>query len=63
MATKRYPAPRTLKKLVYGRDIGTIAYDPAAATYQVDPDGAGPAAPFAVYDDPAFVAASTSRGY
>jgi len=43
---REFAAPRTLKKLVYGRDIGTIAYDPADATYQVDPDGAGPAAPF-----------------
>ncbi|MGH7691001.1 MAG: DUF5916 domain-containing protein, partial [Gemmatimonadaceae bacterium] len=43
---REFAAPRTLRQLVYGRDMGTIAYDAAAAAYTVDPDGIGPAAPF-----------------
>jgi Domain of unknown function (DUF5916) len=43
---REFAAPRSIDKLVYGKDVGTIAYDPTAATYTVDPDGAGSAAPF-----------------
>ena len=51
---REFAAPRTVKKLEYGRDIGTIARDAAARTYTVDPDGAaGSAAPF-TFDDPNF---------
>jgi hypothetical protein len=54
---REFAAPRTVRKLVYGQDIGTIVRTPgtatAAATYTVDPDGAGPAAPF-TFDDPDF---------
>ena len=45
---REFAAPHATAKLVYGRDIGTIAYDSTAAGYTVDPDGAGPAAPFSV---------------
>jgi hypothetical protein len=43
---REFAAPRSSHKLVYGRDIGTIAYDGPSNGYQVDPDGAGPAQPF-----------------
>lgn len=39
-------APRTYDFLVYGRDIGTL--EEGDGRYVVDPDGAGPAAPFTV---------------
>jgi hypothetical protein len=43
--------------VVYGKDIGTITRAPATATsdaaYTVDPDAAGPAAPF-TFTDPDF---------
>jgi hypothetical protein len=48
---KEFARPRDSEKLVYGRDIGTIAAD--ATGYDIDPDGAGPAAPFRV-DRPDF---------
>ncbi len=48
---EEFARPRALTKLVYGRDIGTIAK--ASGGYAVDPDGAGPAAPFTI-DDPDF---------
>jgi hypothetical protein len=43
---REYAGPRSLDKLVYGRDIGGISYDEATASYSVDPDGPGPARPF-----------------
>jgi hypothetical protein len=43
---REFAAPRTDRKLVYGRDIGTIAYDGSSNTYRVDPDGAQSARPF-----------------
>jgi uncharacterized protein DUF5916/cellulose/xylan binding protein with CBM9 domain len=48
---REFAAPRTIRKLEYGRDIGTISK--AGGTYTVDPDGTGPAAPFTI-DDPNF---------
>ncbi|HEU4697629.1 MAG TPA: DUF5916 domain-containing protein [Gemmatimonadales bacterium] len=50
---KEFRAPRTFAFDVYGRDRGTIAHDAEARTYAIDPDGAGPAAPFTI-DDPTF---------
>jgi hypothetical protein len=54
---REFARPRTLDKVVYGKDVGTIAYTPgtggAPGTYQVDPDGAGAAAPFS-FDNPDF---------
>ena len=51
---REFAAPRVVKKLEYGRDLGTITRDAAAAQYTVDPDGAaGAAAPF-TFDDPNF---------
>jgi hypothetical protein len=54
---REFAAPRTYRKLVYGQDIGVITRTPATATsgaeYNVDPDGAGPAAPFS-FGDPDF---------
>ena len=56
-AFREFAAPRTYHKVVYGKDIGTISRTPAtatsSATYTVDPDGAGPAAPF-TFTDPDF---------
>jgi hypothetical protein len=58
---REFAAPRTVKKLVYGQDIGTIARTPATptsgASYTVDPDGVGPAAPF-TFADPDFTTRS-----
>jgi len=51
---KEYAAPRSVDRLVYGTDIGTIdtlGTDPE--TYVIDPDGPGPAASFEV-GDPTF---------
>jgi hypothetical protein len=54
---REFASPRTITKLDYGRDIGTITRDAATARYTVDPDGAGPAAPFS-FGDPNFVSRS-----
>jgi hypothetical protein len=48
---KEFAAPRTLDKVVYGKDVGTLTVregDPRV--FVVDPDGAGPAASFQVAD-------------
>ncbi|HEY3133827.1 MAG TPA: DUF5916 domain-containing protein [Gemmatimonadaceae bacterium] len=54
---REFARSRTYHKLVYGQDIGTITRTPATPTtsaeYMVDPDGAGPAAPF-TFSDPDF---------
>ncbi|HEY0527946.1 MAG TPA: DUF5916 domain-containing protein, partial [Gemmatimonadaceae bacterium] len=54
---REFATPRTVKKLVYGQDIGTITRTPATATssaiYTVDPDAAGPAPAF-TFGDPDF---------
>ncbi|HEY5087305.1 MAG TPA: DUF5916 domain-containing protein [Gemmatimonadaceae bacterium] len=54
---REFAAPRTIKKVIYGKDIGTITRTPATASsggmYTVDPDGAGPAQPF-TFADPNF---------
>ena len=54
---EEYAAPRTQRRLVYGRDVGTseTVRDTTGAitAYVIDPDGAGPAAPFTV-DNPDF---------
>ena len=54
---REFARPRTLEKVAYGKNVGTIAYTPgtngAAGTYLVDPDGAGPAAPFS-FQNPDF---------
>jgi len=42
-------APRTFDFPVYGRDLGTIERGPEG-NYVIDPDGDGPAAPFALAD-------------
>jgi hypothetical protein len=41
---REFAAPRTVKKLVYGKDMGTITQ--ANGIYTVDPDGSGPAQSF-----------------
>lgn len=45
---EEFAAPRQLKKLVYGRDVGTI--QPASGGYTIDPDGAGASVPFTIPD-------------
>ncbi len=46
---KELRAPRTFDFLSYGVDTGTLAQN-AAGDFDIDPDGAGPAAPFQVRD-------------
>jgi hypothetical protein len=52
---KEYAAPRTTTLRTYGRDQGTVASttgkNGVIATYTIDPDGSGPAAPF-TFDNP-----------
>ena len=47
---KEFAAPRVLRKMVYGTDVGTqtATRDPDGTItgYTIDPDGAGPAAAF-----------------
>jgi hypothetical protein len=43
---KEFAAPRGLRKLVYGQDVGTVT--PVAAGDSIDPDGAGPSAGFVI---------------
>jgi hypothetical protein len=54
---REFAAPRTVHKVIYGRDVGTITRTPAtassSATYTVDPDGVGPAPAFS-FGDPDF---------
>jgi hypothetical protein len=52
---EEFAAPRTEKKLVYGRDVGTItsSNNNGHITYLIDPDATGPAASFTV-DNPDF---------
>jgi hypothetical protein len=45
---REFAAPRSSRKLQYGRDIGTITYDGPANSYQVDPDGGGPSQSFSL---------------
>jgi len=49
-AIEELAAPRTYDFPAYGTDVGALAYDPAAAAYVIDPDGAGPAASFRIAD-------------
>jgi len=46
---KELERPGTFNFLEYGTDIGTLSQDPGGS-YDVDPDGGGPAAPFTVSD-------------
>jgi hypothetical protein len=43
---REFAAPRSLRKLVYGVDIGTVT--PVAAGDSIDPDGSGPARGFVI---------------
>jgi len=43
---KEFAAPRGMRRLVYGTDVGTVT--PFAAGDSIDPDGAGPAAAFVI---------------
>ncbi|MGI8508845.1 MAG: DUF5916 domain-containing protein, partial [Gemmatimonadaceae bacterium] len=57
---REFARPRTLTKLVYGENAGTISYAPKAGgsgTYTVDPDGSGPARPFS-FGNPDFTYSS-----
>jgi len=58
---REFVEPHSRKMVSYGTDIGTIARTPASgstnASYTVDPDGAGPAAPFS-FADPDFTTRS-----
>jgi hypothetical protein len=52
---KEFARPRTLQKLVYGEDVGTVREEAVGETraFFVDPDGPGPAAEFS-FEDPDF---------
>jgi hypothetical protein len=50
---REFAAPRAVRKLEYGRDLGTIVRDASTQRYTVDPDGNGAAAPFS-FGDPDF---------
>jgi hypothetical protein len=43
---KEFARPGTFEFLQYGRDVGTIAFNPFTTTYTIDPDGRGSAPPF-----------------
>ena len=43
---REFARPRSIQKLDYGVDVGTVAYDEGTDSYSIDPDGAGAAAPF-----------------
>ena len=45
---KEFATPRRYDFLIYGKDRGTIGFDPTAQAYTVDPDGAGPAPGFQI---------------
>jgi hypothetical protein len=47
-ALKEFARPGTYEFLVYGRDAGTISFDPESGKYLIDPDAAGPASRFAI---------------
>jgi len=47
---REFAAPRSVRKLDYGRDVGTAVRDPATRVYTIDPDGPGPAAAFRIAD-------------
>jgi len=57
MRFREFAAPRTLRMLDYGHDVGTITRNAATSVYTVDPDGSGPAASFTL-GDPNFTARS-----
>ena len=46
---KEFERPGTYSFLEYGKDIGTVSQGPGES-YDIDPDGSGPAAPFVVAD-------------
>jgi hypothetical protein len=48
---KELARPRTLDFLEYGRDAGSLSFDPSSRIYTVDPDGPGTAPSF-TFDDP-----------
>jgi hypothetical protein len=48
---KEFAAPRSLQKLVYGEDIGTVTIQPGSPrTYVIHPDGAAASDSFAIQD-------------
>ncbi|AHG92520.1 putative membrane associated hydrolase (plasmid) [Gemmatirosa kalamazoonensis] len=49
-AFREFAAPRTVRTLDYGRDVGTVSRDGATRVYTVDPDGTGPARAFDIAD-------------
>jgi hypothetical protein len=50
---REFAAPRSVRTLDYGTDVGTIARNATTGDYTIDPDGGGPAAPFTL-DNPNF---------
>ncbi|MCG6954772.1 MAG: DUF5916 domain-containing protein, partial [Gemmatimonadetes bacterium] len=54
---REFARPRSIEKLDFGKDVGTVAYDTQANTYRIDPDGSGAAEPFTI-DNPNFTTTS-----
>jgi hypothetical protein len=50
---REFARPRSIQKVEFGRDAGTLAYNGDDNTYLIDPDGAGVADPFTL-DNPDF---------
>jgi hypothetical protein len=50
---KEFAQPSTYSFQRYGKEIGTIDFDPSKSQYTVDPDGGGPA-PAIKFNDPSF---------
>ncbi|MDB4884012.1 MAG: putative rane associated hydrolase [Gemmatimonadetes bacterium] len=53
-----YAAPRSLKQVNYGADVGTLTRNAAAGTYTADPDGPAGPAPAFTFGDPNFTSRS-----
>jgi len=43
---REFARPRSIRRLEFGTDAGTVTYDQPDNSYLIDPDGAGEAAPF-----------------
>jgi hypothetical protein len=47
---REFARPRSIQKLQFGKDVGSVTYDAGANAYTIDPDGAGAAAPFTLHN-------------
>lgn len=56
-AFREFAAPGSNQLVDYGTDMGTVSQDPTTGRYTLDPDAAGPAAPFS-FNNPNFTSRS-----